>query len=453
MAPTPKLYPTFAEAHPSEVTVEGWVATSSTSGGRIIGFGNSQSGTSAAATNDLVLYVDSGNRLAFAQTTQRGTVRSVRSARTVNDGQWHHVAATAGADGISLFVDGRRVGRDQTPVAHAALHGLLAPPRRPDVRTCPTGRPTAPSTARSTRWRSTRRQLTQSPPPGALPRLRSVRPRGAPRPADAYSAAVNAQSPDAFWRLDETSGSSVLDSSASGQDGTVLAGVSWGAAGSPASATNRAATLNGTSGSIISRETVDRPEDLLVRAVVQDHHHPRRPAHRLRQRHQRPEQRRLVRPPGRACSTTAGCSSAPPVRCATSPRRPPSYNDNQWHHVVATQGADGMKLYVDGLQVATNAATDAASYTGYWRVGGDRCYGGQTSNYLAGTVDEAAVYATALTGAAGPQPLRGCRRGRPQLGAHRVLHQHQGPPGRSRSTGPASTDPDGTIASYVVELG
>ena len=30
------------------------------------------------------------------------------------------------------------------------------------------------------------------------------------------------------------------------------------------------------------------------------------------------------------------------------PRRRRSYNDNAWHYLVATQGPDGMKLYVDG---------------------------------------------------------------------------------------------------------
>ena len=49
-----------------------------------------------------------------------------------------------------------------------------------------------------------------------------------------------------------------------------------------------------------------------------------------------------------------------------------AYNNGQWHHVVATQGADGMKLYVDGVRSAANPATDAQNYTGYWRLGGDR---------------------------------------------------------------------------------
>ncbi len=45
---------------------------------------------------------------------------------------------------------------------------------------------------------------------------------------------------------------------------------------------------------------------------------------------------------------------------------------------MATQGADGMKLYVDGLLVGTNATTSAQSYTGYWRIGGDRTWGSTT---------------------------------------------------------------------------
>ncbi len=48
-----------------------------------------------------------------------------------------------------------------------------------------------------------------------------------------------------------------------------------------------------------------------------------------------------------------------------------SYNDNAWHQVVATQGTNGMKLYVDGLLVGSNPQVSAQQYTGYWRVGGD----------------------------------------------------------------------------------
>ncbi|MDQ3537341.1 MAG: LamG domain-containing protein, partial [Actinomycetota bacterium] len=47
-----------------------------------------------------------------------------------------------------------------------------------------------------------------------------------------------------------------------------------------------------------------------------------------------------------------------------------AYNDNRWHHLVATQGVDGMRLYVDGVVRASNTTTDAQNYLGYWRIGG-----------------------------------------------------------------------------------
>ncbi|MGY3126532.1 PKD repeat protein [Agrococcus sp. UYP33] len=78
-----------------------------------------------------------------------------------------------------------------------------------------------------------------------------------------------------------------------------------------------------------------------------------------------------------------------------------SYNDGRWHHVVATQGADGIALYVDGNRVAQDAAvTTAQAYNGYWRIGGDNLGswpGAPSSNYFRGAIDEVAVYGTALS--------------------------------------------------------
>ena len=52
--------------------------------------------------------------------------------------------------------------------------------------------------------------------------------------------------------------------------------------------------------------------------------------------------------------------------------------------------------------MGTNPQTPAQDYTGYWRVGGDTTWGGNSSNYFAGTIDEVAVYSTVA--------LRGGRR-------------------------------------------
>ena len=66
------------------------------------------------------------------------------------------------------------------------------------------------------------------------------------------------------------------------------------------------------------------------------------------------------------------------VRTVVSPR---AYNDNTWHQAVATLAPSGnanpgMRLYVDGALVASDAATTTAeSYTGYWRIGYDNLSG------------------------------------------------------------------------------
>ncbi|MEU9003790.1 DNRLRE domain-containing protein [Streptomyces sp. NPDC059982] len=77
-----------------------------------------------------------------------------------------------------------------------------------------------------------------------------------------------------------------------------------------------------------------------------------------------------------------------------------TYNDNKWHHVVGTQGPGGMTLYVDGQNKGTNSATNSTSYTGFWHVGGDNLSSWPSrpiSNFFAGSIDETAVYPSALT--------------------------------------------------------
>ncbi|MBT2449536.1 DNRLRE domain-containing protein [Streptomyces sp. ISL-43] len=79
-----------------------------------------------------------------------------------------------------------------------------------------------------------------------------------------------------------------------------------------------------------------------------------------------------------------------------------AYNDNQWHHVVATQGAGGMTLYVDGVRKGTLNVTTNENFTGYWHAGGDNLTAWPdrpTSDYWAGELDETAVYPNVLSAA------------------------------------------------------
>ena len=81
---------------------------------------------------------------------------------------------------------------------------------------------------------------------------------------------------------------------------------------------------------------------------------------------------------------------------------PKSYNDGQWHHIVASMSPTaGAMLYVDGNVAAFDASmTSGQSYSGYWRIGGDALHGvnGQpSSTNIQADIDEAAVYSTPLS--------------------------------------------------------
>ncbi|CAG6395405.1 hypothetical protein NMG29_29635 [Streptomyces cocklensis] len=82
---------------------------------------------------------------------------------------------------------------------------------------------------------------------------------------------------------------------------------------------------------------------------------------------------------------------------------PAAYNDGNWHLVTASQGSNGMRLYVDGVLQAVNLlVTTSENYQGYWHIGYDSLGSwpsAPSSAYFAGSFDEAAVYPTVLTSA------------------------------------------------------
>jgi hypothetical protein len=72
-----------------------------------------------------------------------------------------------------------------------------------------------------------------------------------------------------------------------------------------------------------------------------------------------------------------------------------SIADGKWHYLVGVRAAGVAYLYVDGTQVNSGPATNIASPNGSLCIGGDSFNG----VYLAATIDEAAIYNTALSAA------------------------------------------------------
>ncbi len=111
-------YNSTAAHGPFWFSVETWFRTTSSAGGKIVGFGDLQTGSSGTNTHDRHLYMDGLGRINFG--TRQSTYRTVRSPASYRDGQWHHAVGVVGDDGMSLYLDGVRVAnRTDTQTARS----------------------------------------------------------------------------------------------------------------------------------------------------------------------------------------------------------------------------------------------------------------------------------------------------------------------------------------------
>lgn len=89
-----------------------------------------------------------------------------------------------------------------------------------------------------------------------------------------------------------------------------------------------------------------------------------------------------------------------PAAGLVSTTAPTSYADGKWHQVVAVHTADGLQLYVDGVrQAVTTSTATIPTAAGQWYLGGPTSSDlpGRSSGSFTGTVDDVAVFDSALT--------------------------------------------------------
>lgn len=89
-------------------SAEMWFKTTTATGGKLLGYGSSNSGLSTSY--DRHVYMLNSGALSFGAYT--GSTKTVTSAGTYNNGAWHHLVATQGPAGMVLYVDGQVVGSD-----------------------------------------------------------------------------------------------------------------------------------------------------------------------------------------------------------------------------------------------------------------------------------------------------------------------------------------------------
>ncbi len=217
-----------------------------------------------------------------------------------------------------------------------------------------------------------------------------------------YRTAVLADSPYLYWRLNETTGTAINDAGTGNKDGTLLAQTyTMGQAGALASET-RDKSLGLTIGAVNANASVAAPATFSVEAWVKAN---TTTGGRIlgigNATGQNPstttDRQLYLAPNGKVMF---GVGTGPGRRALASIS---AVDNGAWHHVVGTRaaGTNGMKLYVDGVLQAQDTAT-GVNLTGYWRAGAEDLTGwpsAPTDAYFDGSLDELAVYTTALSAA------------------------------------------------------
>ncbi len=313
-----RIYAGGTELAPNVFTAQAWIKTNTTSGGRILGFGDLKTGNSGH--RDRHLYMQNDGKLAFGIWAASGMLTIV-SPKSYNDNQWHQVTATFGPSGMQLYVDGVRVatrgeiteGQQYLGYWRVGGDNLNNWPSKPIEerlhrhrrRGRDLSRPCSPSS----------RSTPSGRPAGARRCSRRRRPTPTGRPCTPTS-------PLLYWRLGEASGTAATDSSASLSPGTyrgtgfTLRPDRRDHAGRPTRRSARPAR----SGFISSERQLRGPADLLDRDLVQVDVDAGRQADRLRE--QPDEQLGRPRTGTSTCRTTASSSSASSAAASRRSRRP-----------------------------------------------------------------------------------------------------------------------------------
>ena len=226
----------------------------------------------------------------------------------------------------------------------------------------------------------------------------SVTPSGTTLADSTYSSQVKADGASNYWRLDDPSSGTSITDWAGSTDLVRASGMTLGAAGAVGS--DPAASVNGSGSASAAANNgfVRAPNTYSVEAwfkttstsggqVVGFGDVPTGSSYRHDRQVYLNASGKLV-----YYLDQSGTS-----RSITSPK---SYNDGAWHHVVATLSSSGMVLYADGAKSASwSSITSGRAYGGFWRIGADLLPGttATTSKYLSGSIDDVAVYPTALS--------------------------------------------------------
>ncbi|AWF96954.1 LamG domain-containing protein [Clavibacter michiganensis] len=100
------------QTSPQTFSTEVWFKTT-VRGGKLIGFGNSQTGLSGSY--DRHTYINTSGQLVFGTYTPQAGIMTIASSAVVTDGAWHHAVATMSpTNGMTLYLDGKQAAANSS---------------------------------------------------------------------------------------------------------------------------------------------------------------------------------------------------------------------------------------------------------------------------------------------------------------------------------------------------
>lgn len=108
------VYTTTSFTNPSTFSINAWFKTTTTSGGLLVGFANTQ--INSMTSFDRLLYMGTDSKLYFGVYDGAST-HIITSTSTYNDGNWHMATAVMNpTTGMKLYVDNSSAGTDPNTV-------------------------------------------------------------------------------------------------------------------------------------------------------------------------------------------------------------------------------------------------------------------------------------------------------------------------------------------------
>jgi large repetitive protein len=389
---------TTSYSDPENFTVVVWFNTTKAAGG-IMGLGSQVNPTtSTPADHDRQLWIDPSGRLVWG--VYDNAVYELTSTATVDTGNWVMAAASVGAAGSELYVNGSEVNSSATPAIAQPYSGWwsLGYASLANWSDIPSNYYFSGSMAQAAVFPT---QLS----PAQVSSLYGD------TTLTSYTAGVEALSPTNYWPLNDsgavpyegsapnaTASTTLADYSSNSDTGTAVGGLTMGATG-PTTLGASGLALNGSSEYVQTAKSFTNPEGFSVAAWFKSSSTTGSTilGFTNSQANGAPAQSDRTLWIDSAGNLIWEVNSGS-VSELTSPS---TYNNGLWHFVVAEIGSSGQQLWVDGVKVASTASvTSAQNYTGYWHLGWGYETGmtnAPTTPYLTGSLAEAAFVPSQLS--------------------------------------------------------